>query len=151
MSIGVMQNLSVSFRKPGHKWRHIDDVGRTTDLHEKRPCQCWPRQWFRAVAVCGNVGTAVRGGVGGRCVSIRAMWKRSVSWRNQDISGVMLTTLVAQPIYTNIGRVRAGPGSGSGLSQWVGVSERQCEVAWEDHVCLSERCSSFQTVGATRT
>ena len=76
---------------------------------------------------------------------------RDSSWRNQDMSGVMLTTLVAQLIYTKIGRVRAGPGSGSGLLQYVGVLGRQCEVAWEDHVCLSERCSSFQTVGATRT
>ena len=62
----------------------------------------------------------------------------------------MLTTLVAQPIYTKIGRVRVGPGGGSGLLQWVGVLGRQCEAVWEDDVCLSERCRSFQIVGATR-
>ena len=62
----------------------------------------------------------------------------------------MLTTLVAQLIYTKIGRVRGGPGSGSGLLQYVGVLGRQCEVVWEDDVCLSEQSRSFQIVGATR-
>ena len=51
------------------------------------------------------------------------------SWRNKYISGVMLTTLVAQPIYTKIGRVKVGPGDGSGRLQHVGVLGRQCEVA----------------------
>ena len=63
----------------------------------------------------------------------------------------MLTTLVAQPIYTKIGRVRVGPGGGSGLLQYVGVLGRLYEVVWEDDVCLSEQCRSFQIVGATRT
>ena len=63
----------------------------------------------------------------------------------------MLTTLAAQPVYTKIGRVSAGPGGGSGLLQCVGVLGQQCELVWEDDVCLSERCRSFQIVGATRT
>ena len=84
-------------------------------------------------------------------MSIEDMYKLAESWRNQDTSGVMLTTLAAQPIYTKIGRVRGGPGSGSGLLQYVCVLGRQCEVVCEDHVCLSERCRSFQIVGATRT
>ena len=73
------------------------------------------------------------------------------SGRIQDRSGVMLTTLVAMPIYTKIGHTRAGPGGGLGLLQCVGVLGRQCEVAWEDDVCLSEKRRSFQIVGATRT
>ena len=63
----------------------------------------------------------------------------------------MLTTLVAQPIYTKIGRVRYGPVSGSWLLQYVGVLGRQCEAVWEDDVCLSEKRRSFQIVAATRT
>ena len=63
----------------------------------------------------------------------------------------MLTTLVAMPIYTKIGHTRAGPGGGLGLLQCVGVLGRQCEVVWEDDVCLSEKRRSFQIVGATRT
>ena len=63
----------------------------------------------------------------------------------------MLTTLAAQPIYTKIGHVRVGPGGGSGLLQGVGVLGRQCEVVWEDDVCLSEKRRSFQIAGATRT
>ena len=63
----------------------------------------------------------------------------------------MLTTLAEQPIYTKIGHARAGPGGGSGLLQYVGVLGRQCEVVWEDDVCLSEKRRSFQIVAATRT
>ena len=63
----------------------------------------------------------------------------------------MLTTLAAQPIYTKIGRVRVGPGGGARLLQWMGVLGRQCEVAWEDDVCLSEKRRSLQIVGTTRT
>ena len=62
----------------------------------------------------------------------------------------MLMTLAAQPIYTKIGRVSVGPASGARILQWMGVLGRQCEVVWEDDVCLSERCRSFQIVGATR-
>ena len=82
-------------------------------------------------------------------MSIGAMQKLPDSWRNQDISGVMLTTLVAQPIYTNIGRLKVG--HGSVLIQYAGVLGQQGEVAWEEDVCLSERCRSFQKVGANRT
>ena len=63
----------------------------------------------------------------------------------------MMTTLVAMPIRAKIGHARAGPGGGSGLLQYVGVMGRQCEAVWEDDVCLSERCRSFQIAGATRT
>ena len=84
-------------------------------------------------------------------MSIGAMQKLPDSWRNQDISGVMLMTLPAQPIYTKIGRVRYGPGSGSGLLQYVGVLGRQCELVWKDDVCLSKTCTGFQIVGATTT
>ena len=51
--------------QPGQKWRDVDDIGRTADLHENRPCQGWPRRRFRAITVDGCVGAAVRGGVGG--------------------------------------------------------------------------------------
>ena len=50
-------------------------------------------------------------------MSIEDMYKLAESWRNQDRSGVMLTTLAAQPIYTKIGRVKVGSGGGSGLLQ----------------------------------
>ena len=50
-------------------------------------------------------------------MSIEDMYKLAESWRNQDTSGVMLTTLAALPIYTKIGRTRVGPGSGSVLFQ----------------------------------
>ena len=63
----------------------------------------------------------------------------------------MKTTLPTHPVYLKMRRVRAGPADGLGLLQWVGVLGRQCEVVWEDDVCLSEQCRSFQIVGATRT
>ena len=84
-------------------------------------------------------------------MSIGAMYKLPDSCRNKDRSGVMVTTLAAQPICAKIGRVRAVPGGGLGLLQYVGVLGRQCEVVWEEDVCVSERCTSFQIVGATRT
>ena len=84
-------------------------------------------------------------------MSIEAMQKLPDSWRNQDRSGVMVMTLAAEPIYTKIGRVRAGPGGGIGLLQYVGVLGRQCEVVWGGDVCLSKQCRSFQIAGATRT
>ena len=46
---------------------------------------------------------------------------------------------------------RAGPGGGIWLLQYLGVLGRQCEVVWEDDVCLSERCRSCQIVGAITT
>ena len=104
-----------------------------------------------AVAVCGRVRTAVRGGVGGRSVSIGETYKLADSWRYQDRSGVMLTTLATQPIRAKIGYTRAGPGGGSGLLQYVGMLRRQSAVVWKDDACLSERYSSLQVVGATST
>ena len=62
----------------------------------------------------------------------------------------MLSVVVAQPIWAKIGNARAGRGDDSGLLQYVGVLGRQCEVVWEDDVCLSEQSRSFQIVGATR-
>ena len=97
------------------------------------------------------VGTAVLGGAAGRCVSVGAMLKRADSRRNQDTSGVMLTTLAAQPICTKIGRNSAGPGGGSGLLQYVVVMGRQRDVVRRNDVCLSELCRSVQIAGATRT
>ena len=84
-------------------------------------------------------------------MSIGAMHKLPDSWHNHDRSGVMVTTLAAQPICAKIGHTRAGPGGGLGLLQCVGVLGPQCKAAWEDDACLSERCRSFQIVGATRT
>ena len=63
----------------------------------------------------------------------------------------MLTTLVAQPIYTKIGLVKVGSGGGSGLLQYVGMLRRQSAVVWKDDACPSERYSSLQVVGATST
>ena len=47
-------------------------------------------------------------------MSVGLMYELADSWRYHDRSGVMLTTLAAEPIYTKIGRVRVGPGGGSG-------------------------------------
>ena len=63
----------------------------------------------------------------------------------------MLATLAEQPIYTKIGRVTVGPGGGAWLLQLVDLLGRQCEVLWEDNMCLSEYCRSFQAAGATMT
>ena len=93
----------------------------------------------------------MRGGVGGRSVSIGETYKLPDSWRYQDRSGVMLTTLATQPIRAKIGYTRARSGGGSGLLQYVGVLGRQCEAVWEDDVCLSEKRRSLQIVGTTRT
>ena len=84
-------------------------------------------------------------------MSIGAMYKLADSWPNQARSGVMLTTLAAQPICAKIDRVRVGPGGGSGLLQGVGALGRPCDVVWEDDACLSEKRRSFQIAGATRT
>ena len=83
-------------------------------------------------------------------MSIGAMYKLADSWLNQARSGVMLTTLAAQPICAKIGHEHM-PGGGPGLLQSVGVLGRQCEVVWGDDVCLSEKRRSFQIAGAIRT
>ena len=63
----------------------------------------------------------------------------------------MLTTLAAQPIYTKIGRVKVGPGGGSGLLQWVGVLRRQCKFTWRDDLSLSAKGRVLQIVDVTHT
>ena len=58
-------------------------------------------------------------------MSIGAIYKLADSWPNQARSGVMLTTLAAQPICAKIGHEHM-PGGGPGLLQSVGVLGRQC-------------------------
>ena len=70
---------------------------------------------------------------------IRNTYKLADSWRNEHGSGVRLTTLLAQPVYTKIGRTRAGPADGLRLLQRVGVLGRQCEVVCEDDMFISEK------------
>ena len=81
---------------------------------------------------------------------VGAMYKLPDSGRYRDRCGVMLTTLAAMPIWARIGRTSPAERPHHRLLQWVGVLGRQCEVVWEDDVCLSERCTSFRIIGATR-
>ena len=59
---------------------------------------------------------------------IRETYKRADSWRNQHRSGVIQTTLVAQPVYTKIGRVRAGLSARCMCAALVGVVQAQREL-----------------------
>ena len=84
-------------------------------------------------------------------MSVRAMSKLAGTSRNEDRCGVMLTTLLGQPVCTKIGRARVGPDDGSVQLRYMAVSGRQCEVVRGGALCKSEQCRSLPVRGATRT
>ena len=88
-------------------------------------------------------------------MSIGAVYKLPDIWRYQDRSGVRLTTLEVDDIgrTAKLREIRppTAPAPRPRLLQRVGVLGRHREVAWEYDVCLSQRCTSFEIVGDTRT